>query len=46
MTYILVAYEIDGETRLHFLGGFYFPIFQTYPLNNLIMDTKLIVDLG
>ena len=44
--YILASHVIDGETWWHDLGGFLFPIFHTYPLNGLMMDTQLSVDLG
>ena len=44
--YILLSHATDGETWLHDLGGLMSPIIQTHPLNNLMMDTQLSVDLG
>ena len=46
--YIFVSHVIDGDTWSHDLGGGgdMFPIFHTYPLNDLIIDTQLSVDLG
>ena len=44
--YIFLSHETDGETWLNDLRGLMFPIIQTHPLNDLIMDTKLSVDLG
>ena len=44
--YILVNRVIDWETWFNNLGGGIFPIFNTYPLNDLMMDTQLSVEMG
>ena len=44
--YFLVGYVIGGDTWLHDLGGsLLLTIFQTYTLNEFLMETQLSVDL-
>ena len=42
---ILVRYVISGETWLNNFWGMMFPIFYTYTLNELLLETQLSVDL-